>query len=89
MIVETKYGEFDCKDITRTKRREIYKRVKEVFQSADIGGLHELGDEFALLAFGDKADDILKGLSAVEEDEILLQIISDYMGLDLKNATGE
>tara|TARA_R100000655_G_scaffold55026_1_gene93006 strand:+ start:329 stop:604 length:276 start_codon:yes stop_codon:yes gene_type:complete len=91
MIVDTKYGEFEVKDITRKERRKFYKRVKEVFSSNDQNKLHDLGDEFTLLAFGDdkNADKALKSLSAVEEDKVLLSIISCYMGLDLGNLTGD
>ena len=91
MIVDTKYGEFEVKDITRKERRKFYKRVKEVFSSNDENKLHDLGDEFTLLAFGDdkNADKALKSLSAVEEDQVLVAIISSYMGLDLGNLTGD
>tara|TARA_R100001443_G_C3297417_1_gene164411 strand:+ start:195 stop:470 length:276 start_codon:yes stop_codon:yes gene_type:complete len=91
MIVDTKYGEFEVKDITRKERRKFYKRVKEVFTSQDSGKLHELGDEFTLLAFGDdkNADKALENLSAVQEDEVLTAIIGAYMGLDLGNLTGD
>tara|TARA_A100000172_G_scaffold51529_2_gene32431 strand:- start:193 stop:468 length:276 start_codon:yes stop_codon:yes gene_type:complete len=91
MVVDTKYGEFEVKDITRKERRKFYKRVKEVFSSNDENKLHELGDEFTLLAFGndENADKALGKLSAVEEDKVLLTIISFYMGLDLGNLTGD
>lgn len=88
MIVETKHGEFEVKDITRTERRLKFKKVKAVFASADVSELHDLGDEFAELAFDDP-DQSLGGLSALEEDQVLLEIISQYMGFDLKNATGD
>ena len=91
MIVDTPHGEFEVKGITRKERRKFYKRVKEVFTSQDISKLHELGDEFALLAFGDdkKADEALRELSALQEDEVLTAIIGAYMGLDLGNLTGD
>ena len=91
MIVDTNHGEFDCRDITRKERRAFYKRVKEVFTYQDLSQLHELGDEFALLAFGDdkKAEEVLSGLTAVQEDEVLTAIIGAYMGLDLGNLTGD
>ncbi len=90
MIVTTKHGEFQCKDLTRKERRKKYKRVKEVFIENDIEKLHDLADEFTLFAFGsDKnADKELEGLSAIQEDDVLMEIISQYMGLDLKNASG-
>lgn len=91
MIVDTKHGEFECVDITRKERRKFYKRVKNVFTSQDLEKLHDLGDEFALLAFGDdkKAEEKLEGLTAVEEDAVLTSIIGAYMGLDLGNLTGD
>ncbi len=91
MIVDTQHGQFEVKDITRKERRKYYKKVKEVFTSQDLAQLHILGDEFALLAFeNDKnAEESLKGLSAVQEDEVLTQIIGAYMGIDLGNLTGD
>ena len=91
MIITTKHGEFECKDITRLERRKIYKRVKNVFMDNDIEKLHDLADEFTLFAFGNNknADKALEGLSAVQEDEVLMEIISQYMGFDLKNASGD
>tara|TARA_R100001594_G_C4035381_1_gene262101 strand:- start:299 stop:574 length:276 start_codon:yes stop_codon:yes gene_type:complete len=91
MVVDTPYGEFEVKDITRKERRKFYKKVKQVFTSQDLSKLHELGDEFAVLAFGDdkKADEALKDLTAVQEDEVLTSIIGSYMGLDLGNLSGD
>ena len=91
MVVSTKYGEFEVKDITRKERRKHYKRVKEVFVNQDPTELHDLADEFTLLAFGDDktADKKLEGLSALEEDEVLTSVILAYMGLDLGNSTGD
>jgi hypothetical protein len=45
--------------------------------------MHDLADEFAILAFGDekKADEKLKDLTALEEDEVLMNIINSYMGV--------
>ena len=37
----------------------------------------------------EKTDAALKNLSAVEEDQVLISIISCYMGLDLGNPTGD
>ena len=91
MVVDTPHGEFEVKDITRKERRKYYKKVKKVFTSENITELHELGDEFTLLAFGNekKADEALSNLSAVQEDEVLTAIIGAYMGLDLGNLTGD
>ena len=91
MVVDTKYGEFEVKDITRKERRELYKKVKEVYSSNDENQLHELGDEFALIAFGndENADKSLGKLYAVEEDQVVVTIISFYMGIDLGNPTGD
>ena len=90
MVVETPHGEFECQDITRRQRRGYYKKVKEVFASQDSSKLHELADEFALLAFGDeeKADKELEGLTALQEDEVLTAIIVNYMGMQEGNDTG-
>ena len=90
MIVDTPHGEFEVKDITRKERRKYYKKVKEVFSCEDLTKLHELSDEFALLAFGNEknADEKLKDLTAVQEDEVLTAIIGGYMGLDLGNLSG-
>ncbi len=98
MVVDTKHGAFEVKDITRKERRQFYKKVKTVYAVADsektsenLANLHELGDEFTLLAFGDekKAEKALSGLSVVQEDEVLNAIIGAYMGIDLGNPTGD
>ena len=91
MVVDTPHGEFEVVDITRKERRKFYKRVKEVFSSQDLSKLHDLGDEFSLLAFKDDkgAEEALGGLTAVEEDAVLTAIISAYMGLNLGNLTGD
>jgi hypothetical protein len=91
MIVNTDHGEFEVRDITRKERRKHYRKVKEVLQGGELGELHDLGDEFTLIAFGNEkeADKALEGLSAIEEDEVLNQIILDYFGFDLKNASGD
>ena len=91
MVVDTKHGEFEVNDITRKERRKHYKKVKEVFADQDQAKLHDLADEFTLLAFGDDktADDKLKGLTALEEDEVLTAIIVAYMGIVQGNSTGD
>ena len=90
MVVDTPHGEFEIQDITRKERRKHYKEVKKTDMS-NLGDMHELCDKFALLAFGDEktVDEKLKGLSAVEEDEVLSAIIVAYMGLKLGNSTGD
>ena len=90
MIVDTPHGQFECDEITRKERRELYKRVKEVSSEKDIEQLHDLADEFTLIAFGDeeKAEKILGELTALQEDEVLNIIIAAYMGFDLGNPTG-
>ena len=90
MIVDTKHGSFEIKDINRKQRREYYKKVKKTGVSNDLELLHDLGDDFTLLAFGDekKADEALKGLTVVQEEEVLVAIIGAYMGIDLGNLTG-
>lgn len=90
MIVDTKYGQFECKDITRKQRRELYKKVKNIYASEDMEKMHELADEFTILAFGDekKADEKLTKLTALEEDEVLMTIINSYMGVKTPLKTG-
>ena len=92
MIVDTPYGEFEVKDITRKERRAFYKKCKVVYSTKkDMEGLDNLGDEFILLAFEDdkKADKALKGLTVLQEDEVINAIIGAYMGIDLGNSTGD
>ena len=91
MVVNTEHGEYNCKDITRKERRKLYKKVKAISQTNDLEKLHDLADEFANLAFGGEkeAEENLKGLSAVQEDEVLNVIIATYMGFDLGNAIGD
>lgn len=88
MIVNTKHGEFECRDITRTERRDLHKRTKLVFQSGDMAELHDLADTFADIAF-ENPDDILGKLTAVEEDAVLMDIIGAYMGIKLGNTSGD
>ena len=91
MIVDTKHGEFDVKNISRKERRKAYKQCKQVFTNQDPEKLHELCDEFALIAFGDEKsiEKHLGHLTAVQEDEVLIAIIGSYMGIELGNATGD
>ena len=91
MVVDTKHGEFHVKSMNRKPRRDYYKKVKHVFEKMDQTKLHELADEFTLIAFGDeqKAEEVLGHLSAIEEDEVLTAIILAYMGIDSGNLTGD
>ena len=91
MIVNTKHGDFECKDITRKERRKFYKKVKQIFATQDISKLHDLGDEFVLFAFGSekKADEALKDLTSLQEDEVITAIIGAYMGIEMGNLTGD
>ena len=91
MIVNTKHGQFKCKDINRKQRRGLYRKVKTIFASEDMEQMHDLADEFALLAFGDekKAEKALGGLSALQEGEVLLTIINNYMGFENPLETGD
>ncbi|BAQ90596.1 hypothetical protein [uncultured Mediterranean phage uvMED] len=84
MIVDTKHGQYECKDITRKQRRDLYKKVKQIYASEDMEKMHDLADEFAILAFGDegKANEKLGKLTAIEEDEVLMTIINAYMGIE-------
>ena len=91
MIVDTKYGQFECEDITRKRRRELYKRVKGIYASEDLELMHDLADDFAILAFGDEktAEEKLGKLTALEEDEVLMTIINSYMGVNDPLKTGD
>ena len=91
MIVETQHGQFECKDITRKERRDLYKRVKLVGAENDLSNLHDLDDEFAIIAFGDEKgiEKALKNLTPLQEDEVLNDIIGTYMGFDLGKDTGD
>ena len=91
MIIDTKHGQFECKDITRKERRELYKKVKIVGIDSDISKLHDLADEFALIAFGSEKniEKSLGRLTPLQEDEVLNAIIGAYMGIDLGNPTGD
>ena len=53
--------------------------------------MHDLADEFAILAFGTekKADEKLGSLTALEEDEVLMNIINSYMGVKDPLKTGD
>jgi len=84
MIVDTKHGQYECNDITRKQRRDLYKKVKQIYASEDMEQMHDLADEFAILAFGDekKASEKLGKLTAIEEDEVLMTIINSYMGIE-------
>ena len=91
MIVDTKYGQFECKDITRVKRRKLYRKVKVIFADQKMDEMHDLADEFAILAFGneDKAEKVLASLTALQEDEVLMRIINAYMGVESPLETGD
>lgn len=84
MIVDTKHGQYECNDINRKQRRDLYKKVKQIYTSEDMEQMHDLADEFAILAFGDekKANEKLGKLTAIEEDEVLMTIINAYMGIE-------
>ena len=87
MIVNTKNGEFECRDITRAERRKHLKKVKKAFAHQDSDELHDLCDEFGKIAFKD-IDESLKGLSALQEDEVLVSVVCAYMGIDLEKQIG-
>ena len=91
MVIITKHGEFECKDITRKERRELYGKVKVVFQDLKPEDVHELADKFALIAFGTEknADKMLGGLTALAEDEVLMEIINSYMGFETPSGDGD
>ena len=84
MIVDTKYGQYECSDINRRKRRDLYKKVKQIYATEDMEKMHDLADEFAIIAFGneEKANEKLGKLTAIEEDEVLMTIINAYMGIE-------
>ncbi len=91
MIVDTKHGQFECKDMSRKQRRGLYRKVKSIFASEDMEQMHDLADEFALIAFENekKAEKVLSGLSALQEDEVLMTIINSYMGFESPLETGD
>ena len=92
MVIITKHGEFECKDITRKERRDLYGKVKIVFQDIEnLEAIHELADEFALIAFGteEKAGKVLGSLTALAEDEVLMEIINSYMGFETPSGHGD
>lgn len=91
MIVDTKHGQFECKNMTRKQRRGLYRKVKSIFASESMEKMHDLADEFALIAFENekKADKVLGGLSALQEDEVLMTIINGYMGFESPLETGD
>ena len=94
MIVETLNGSFECLSITRKQRRELYRKVKEVYKNeenvTDLEQIHDLAEEFVMVAFGteENAEKALGGLSALEEDEVLMEIINSYMGFKNPNGVG-
>lgn len=96
MVIITKHGEFECKDITRLERRKLYRKVKKVFNNLDKDkklipeDVHDLADQFALIAFGSekKVAETLKGLSALAEDEVLMEILNSYMGFQSPSGLG-
>lgn len=90
MMIMTKHGEFECKDITRKERRELYGKVKVVFQDMKPELVHELADDFALIAFEteEKAGEVLGNLTVLEEDEVLMEIINSYMGFETPSGHG-
>ena len=90
MIVNTEHGEFECNEISRKERRRLYRRVKEGYANENLADIHDLADEFAIIAFGDekKAESVLMPLSALEEDEVLMVIINAYMGFENPTETG-
>ena len=94
MIVETQHGSFECLSITRKQRRELYRKVKEVYKNeenvTDLEQIHDLAEEFVMDAFGteENAEKALGGLSALEEDEVLMEIINSYMGFKNPNGVG-
>ena len=90
MVITTKHGEFECKDITRQERRKLYRRVKGVFQNLVPEEVHDLADEFALIAFETEENVAkkLNGLSALAEDEVLMEIINSYMGFENPSGLG-
>ena len=87
MKVNTAHGEFECRDITRTERRKHYRKVKLAFVKQETDELHKLCDEFAKIAFKN-IDKSLEGLTALQEDEVLIAIVCGYMGIDLGKQIG-
>tara|TARA_R100001086_G_C11808723_1_gene250938 strand:+ start:358 stop:633 length:276 start_codon:yes stop_codon:yes gene_type:complete len=91
MVIDTKHGQFECNEITRKQRRDLYKEVKLVGSSEDPSKLHDLADKFANIAFGNEEDvsNAIGHLSPLQEDEVLNEIIACYMGFDLGKDIGD
>lgn len=91
MVIDTKKGSIEVADISHKERRKLYLKVKTVFESNDMEALHNLQNEFGIIAFGseEKFSKALGEYSAVEEDEILVSIIMRYMGMQSGNMTGD
>ena len=77
--------------MNRKERRKWLKKAKKVFKDQDPDKIHDLCDEFAIIAFKDDKgiEKALKELSAIQEDEVLIQIVCEYMGVDLGKLTGD
>ena len=91
MVSNTKHGEFECRDIGRKERRKWLKKAKKVFIKQDPDEIHDICDEFALIAFKDDkgVDKALSGLTALQEDEVLIQIVCDYLGITQGKQSGD
>jgi len=91
MVIDTKHGQFECNEITRKQRRDLYKEVKLVGSSEDPSELHDLADKFATIAFGSEEDvnKAIGHLTPLQEDEVLNEIIAFYMGFDLGKDIGD
>ena len=88
MTIETPYGTFEGVDFTRVERRKHLKEMRTVWASNDSVEQMDYCDKFALAIFdGEKGvDEALKGLSAVEEDDVLIRLVCGYMGVDVDKA---
>ena len=88
MIIETPYGTFEGVDFTRVERRKHLKEMRTVWANNDAAEQMDFCDKFAKIIFdGDKGvDKALKGLAAVEEDDVLIRLVCGYMGVDVDKA---
>ena len=85
MTIETPYGIFEGIDFSRLERRKYLKEMRLVWGSDDTSKQMDFCDRFAKIIFeGDEGvDKALDGLTAVEEDDVLIRLVCGYMGVDI------
>ena len=90
MVIETPYGSFEGIDFTRVERRKHLREMRKVWAENDAVAQMDYCDNFAKAIFGSskKMDEALEGLSAVEEDDVLIRLVCGYMGVDVDKVSG-